>query len=197
MCLQQTAWKSEWSNHSCFRKAVEAVFYSCTSHLRTLVCPVPTRCWRECGPRANWASPRSPSDRWRPRRSSKTPWSCWWRTWPVRWPNTGHTHTRSKPSIWDNKEKLTSRSAVLAWRLTPGYVWHYLTLCRPLLTPSGTVLRSLHQAQRCQVAAAVRGGALPPPGGVPRPAGERASAPCRIRLQTDVPSLPAEVSAET
>lgn len=113
------------------------------------------------------------------------------------WPRT---HTRSKRSICDDKEKLTSRlwrPAVLSWRLTPGYIWHYLTLCRPLLASSGTVLRPLHQAQRCQVASAVRGGALPPPGGVPWPAGERASAPRRIRIQTDVPSLPAEVSAET
>lgn len=71
-----------------------------------------------------------------------------------------------------------------------------LTLCRPLLAPVGTVLCALHQAQRRQVAAAVRGGALPPPGGVPGAAGERPSAPRWLRLQTDIPSLPAEVSAE-
>lgn len=48
--------------------------------------PVPTRCWRRCGLRASSASLRSPSDRWRPQRFSKTPWSHWWRTWQARWP---------------------------------------------------------------------------------------------------------------
>ena len=63
-----------------------------------------------------------------------------------------------------------------------------------LLFSAGTVLRPLHQAQRCQVPSAVRAGALPPSGGVPRAAGERQSATRRLRLQTDVPSLPAEVN---
>lgn len=58
---------------------------------------------------------------------------------------------------------------------------------------AGALLRSLHQAQRCQVPSALRAPALPPSGGVPRAAGEPQSAPRWIRLPTDVPPLPAEV----
>lgn len=61
------------------------------------------------------------------------------------------------------------------------------------LFSAGTLLRPLHQAQRCKVPSVVRAGALPPSGGVPRAAGERQSATRRLRLQTDVPALPAEV----
>lgn len=51
----------------------------------SFLCPVLTLYWRGCGPRANWASLRSPNDLWQLQHSSKTPWSCWWRTWPARW----------------------------------------------------------------------------------------------------------------
>lgn len=62
-----------------------------------------------------------------------------------------------------------------------------------LLPSVGTLLRPLHQAQRCQVPSTVRAGALPPSGGVSRAVGERSSASCRLRLQADLPSLPTEV----
>nr|XP_048693271.1 unconventional myosin-Ig isoform X4 [Caretta caretta] len=57
----------------------------------------------------------------------------------------------------------------------------------------GAVLRALHQAQRPEVAAALRRRALPPPGGVSGPAGERAGPAGRLRLPAALRPLPAQV----
>lgn len=66
-----------------------------------------------------------------------------------------------------------------------------------MLLCTGTLLRSLHQAQRCQVPSALWARALPSSGGIPRAAGERQSASRWIRQQTDVPSLPTKVRQNT
>lgn len=51
----------------------------------------------------------------------------------------------------------------------------------------------MHKAQRDEVSGAVRRGALPAPGGLPGPAGERDGAQGGIRLQAALRSLPAAV----
>lgn len=66
-----------------------------------------------------------------------------------------------------------------------------------MLLCTGTLLRSLHQAQRCQVPSALWARALPSSGGIPRAAGERQGASRWIRQQTDVPSLPTKVRQNT
>lgn len=62
-----------------------------------------------------------------------------------------------------------------------------------LFVSTGTLLRALHQTQRCQVPSHLRAGTLPPPGGVPGTAGERQGPKGRLRLQADVSTLPPEV----